>query len=225
MLRLFDLLPDVLFFIKDTQCRYTHVNQTLTQRLGIRRREDILGKSVLELYPPALSTRYILQDRRVLKGEVIDNVLELQLYPNRTTGWCLTRKQPLEDDGRIVGLIGISRDLGRPDSRHSSFAQLQDAVEYMQGHFHETIRVQTLAGKAGVSIAQLERLFKRGFQVTPQQLLTKMRIEAAMRLLLTDASIATIGQSCGFSDQSAFARQFKHTVGMTPRDYRAMAAS
>ena len=135
MLRLFDLLPDVLFFIKDTQCRYTHVNQTLTQRLGIRRREDILGKSVLELYPPALSTRYILQDRRVLKGEVIDNVLELQLYPNRTTGWCLTRKQPLEDDGRIVGLIGISRDLGRPDSRHSSFAQLQDAVEYMQGHF------------------------------------------------------------------------------------------
>ena len=44
MLRLFDLLPDVLFFIKDTQCRYTHVNQTLTQRLGIRRREDILGK-------------------------------------------------------------------------------------------------------------------------------------------------------------------------------------
>ena len=52
MLRLFDLLPDVLFFIKDTQCRYTHVNQTLTQRLGIKRREDILGKSVLELYPP-----------------------------------------------------------------------------------------------------------------------------------------------------------------------------
>ena len=68
MLRLFDLLPDVLFFIKGTQCRYTHVNKTMTQRLGIKRREDILGKSVLELYPPALSTRYILQDRRVLKG-------------------------------------------------------------------------------------------------------------------------------------------------------------
>ena len=51
------------------------------------------------------------------------------------------------------------------------------------------------------------------------------RETGAMRLLLTDASIATIGQSCGFSDQSAFARQFKHTVGMSPRDYRAMATS
>ncbi|MEG1681441.1 MAG: AraC family transcriptional regulator, partial [Stenotrophomonas sp.] len=34
-----------------------------------------------------------------------------------------------------------------------------------------------------------------------------------------------VGQACGFSDQSAFARQFKHTVGMTPRDYRALAAA
>ena len=64
MLRLFDLLPDVLFFIKDTQCRYTHVNQTLTQRLGIKRREDILGKSVLELYPPALSMKQRHRCRR-----------------------------------------------------------------------------------------------------------------------------------------------------------------
>lgn len=53
-------------------------------------------------------------------------------------------------------------------------------------------------------------------------MLTKLRIEAAMRLLHGDDSIARIGQACGFSDQSAFARQFKSTVGMTPRDYRAM---
>ena len=92
----------------------------------------------------------------------------------------------------------------------------------MQDHFHEPLRVQLLAQKSGVSVAQLERLFKRVFQLTPQQLLTKLRIDAAMRLLQTDASIAYIGQACGFSDQSAFARQFKATVGMAPRDYRAM---
>ena len=79
-----------------------------------------------------------------------------------------------------------------------------------------------LADTAGISVAQLERLFKRVFQLTPQQLLTKLRIEAAMRLLHGDTSIAEIGQLCGFSDQSAFARQFKCTVGMPPRDYRAL---
>ena len=220
---LFDPLPDVVFFVKDAQCRYVHVNQTLIQRLGLRRREDIIGKSVLELYPASLSAAYIMQDQRVLAGEVIENLLELQLYPNRVRGWCLTLKQPIRQDGRIVGLTGISRDLGQPDSQHSSFSRLQQAVSHMQGNFSDPLRVQTLADIAGVSVSQLERLFKRVFQITPQQMLTKLRIETAMRMLHGGASIAEIGQACGFSDQSAFARQFKNTVGMPPRDYRALA--
>jgi AraC-like DNA-binding protein len=28
--------------------------------------------------------------------------------------------------------------------------------------------------------------------------------------------------ACGFADQSAFARQFKATVGMTPREFRGL---
>ena len=72
-------------------------------------------------------------------------------------------------------------------------------------------------------MSQLERQFRRVFQITPQQMLTKLRIEAAMRMLHGNDSIAAIGQACGFSDQSAFARQFKATVGMPPRDYRALA--
>ena len=220
---LLDPLPDVVFFIKDSQCRYAHVNRTLVRRLGLRDRGEIIGKSVLELYPPSLSATYISQDRRVLAGESIENVLELQLYPNRRRGWCLTFKQPLRgDDGRIVGLVGISRDLGQPDSQHSSFARLQQALAHLQAQFDAPLRVHVLAGIAGVSVSQLERLFRRVFQITPQQMLTKLRIEAAMRMLHTGTSIAGIGQACGFSDQSAFARQFKCTVGMPPRDYRAM---
>lgn len=214
-----------MFFVKDAQCRYTHTNQTLIQRLGMKRREDIIGKSVLQLYPANLSSTYIAQDRRVLDGDIIENLLEVQLYPNRKRGWCLTLKRPIYKEGHIVGLIGISRDLGQPDSQHSSFCRLQLAVSHMQEHFGGPLRVQALAQIAGISIAQLERLFKGVFQLTPQQLLTKLRIETAMRLLHTETSVAEIGQICGFSDQSAFARQFKCTVGIPPRDYRAMVRS
>lgn len=188
----------------------------------MKRREDIIGKSVLQLYPPGLAHTYIVQDRRVLNGETIEDLLEVQLYTDRKRGWCLTMKQPLYEDGKIVGVIGISRDLGQPDSQHSSFSRLQLAVNHMQQHFSEPLRVQTLSNIAGVLITQLERLFKRVFQLTPQQLLTKLRIETAMRMLHTDMRIAEIGQICGFSDQSAFSRKFKSTVGVSPRDYRAM---
>ena len=60
LVRMFDPLPDVVFFIKDTECRYTHVNQTLMQRLAKKSREEIVGRSVLQLYPAHLAARYIL---------------------------------------------------------------------------------------------------------------------------------------------------------------------
>jgi AraC-like DNA-binding protein len=73
-----------------------------------------------------------------------------------------------------------------------------------------------------LSVAQLERHFHRVLQLTPQQWLSKLRIEAAMRMLHGERSIAGVGLACGFTDQSAFTRQFKATTGMTPRAYRAM---
>ncbi len=212
----------MVFFIKDTGCRYTHVNLTLLRRLGLRNREELIGRTAAQVFPERLGGTYLMQDQRVLDGEVIENQLELHLYANRAAGWCLTFKRPLMGGQAVAGLIGISRDLGMPDSRHSSFTRLQRALEHMQSNYGAPLRVQTLADIAGVSVAQLERLFKRVFQLTPQQLLTKLRIEEAMRLLHTDVNIAGIGQACGFSDQSAFARQFKATVGIPPRDYRAL---
>lgn len=222
MQALFDALPEVVFFIKDQEGRYTHCNLTLVRRLGRKQRGDVIGRTVLDVFPLPLGGSYLMQDRRVLCGEVIDNQLEVHLYPNRMPGWCLTFKRPLCRGEEVTGVVGISRDLGQPDNRHSAFERLSKVMDYMQSHFDEQIRVQSLANLAELSVAQLERHFRRVFQVTPQQLLTKLRIEAAMRLLHGEDSIANIGQQCGFADQSAFARQFRATVGMAPRDYRAL---
>lgn len=219
---LFDALPDVVFFVKDGQGRYTHLNLTLVQRLGRKQRSELLGKSTVDVFPLPLGSNYLTQDRRVLRGEVIENQLEVHLFPNRTPGWCLTFKRPLRRRNEVIGVVGISRDLGHPDSRHSAYERLHRTLKYMQVHHGENLRVGMLADLAGLSVAQLERHFRRVFQLTPIQLLTKMRIESAMRRLEGDESIAAIGQACGFADQSAFARQFKATVGMTPRDFRTL---
>jgi AraC-like DNA-binding protein len=219
---LFDVLPDVVFFIKDTAGRYTHANQTLVRRLGLKQRSEVIGKSVTELFPATMGGSYAAQDKRVLAGEVIENQLEVHIFANRVPGWCITCKRPLLVRGKVQGLIGISRDLGIPDGKHPIYARLKRVLAYMQENYAEGVRVQTLAELAGLSIAQLERHFRRVFQLTPQQVLTKLRIEAAMRLLHTEETVAAISMACGFVDQSAFARQFKATVGMSPRVYRSV---
>lgn len=50
---LLDALPDVVFFIKDTAGRYTHANLTLVRRLGLKRRDEVIGRSVTELFTAA----------------------------------------------------------------------------------------------------------------------------------------------------------------------------
>lgn len=222
LVRLFDALPDVVFFVKDTAGRYTHANLTLVKRLGLRDRAEVIGKAADELFPAFMGGGYAAQDRRVLQGEVIENQLEVHIFNNRTSGWCITFKRPLMMQGQTRGIIGVSRDLGLPDGRHPIYDRVRLVLEHMQTHCAERIRVASLAKLAGMSVAQLERHFRRVFQLTPQQMLTKLRIESAMQLLQGEDSVASISLACGFVDQSAFARQFKTTAGMTPRDYRKL---
>src|SRR5471030_2490323 len=113
--RLFDALPDVVFFAKDASGRYTHGNQTLLDRLRLTKRAQLIGRRADELFAGGLGERYREQDERVLRGgaEIVGK-LELHLYPNRAPGWCLTHKlawrEPAPSSGRrrdqIVGLVG-----------------------------------------------------------------------------------------------------------------------
>ena len=218
---LFDAIPSVLFFAKDSEGRYTHVNMTMMQRLGVKSRGEVIGKRADELYPAGMSEAYVAQDARVLGGEVIENVMELQLFANRQPGWCLTCKRPIVENGRVVGLVGISRDLGQRGGLESQYEPLRLALDYLNTHYAENVRMQTLLDITGFSLSKLERSFRKVFQMTPQQVLTRLRIQMAMHLLHGDESIASIGQACGFSDQSAFTRKFKAETGFSPRAYRA----
>lgn len=222
LVRLFDAVPDVVFFVKNREGRYTHVNLTLVRRLGLRRKAEVTGHSPSELFPAPLGTSYSQQDHQVLSGRSLDNHLEVHLFPNSSPGWCLTRKLPVRCDGKVTGLVGVSRDLRSPDPRHPVYPRLMRTLEHLSGHFAEPVRVTTLARLAGLSVAQLERHYLHVFQVTPAQMLTKLRIDAAMRLLGGTQPISAVGQACGYGDQSAFSRQFRKLTGLTPGQYRAL---
>ncbi|MTW04579.1 helix-turn-helix domain-containing protein [Duganella ginsengisoli] len=221
---LFDALPDVVFFVKDAHGRYVVVNHTLVKRCGVKTKEALLGKTSAEVFAHPYGHNYLAQDLAVLAGKGdLDDQLELHLYPNRDPGWCLTRKMPLRDaGGQIIGLAGISRDLAMEDSKNTAYHKVADAVRKIQEHFDEPLLLPDLAAIANMSVAQLERYFLRIYQLTPRQVIIKTRLEAASRMLAGDSSVAEIAVACGYSDHSAFTRQFRATVGVTPTQYRQM---
>ncbi|OYW20846.1 MAG: hypothetical protein B7Z55_06680 [Planctomycetales bacterium 12-60-4] len=68
---------------------------------------------------------------------------------------------------------------------------------------------------------QFDRRMRKVFGVTAGQWLLKLRIDFAQQQLeAADLSIADIAIRAGYSDQSAFTRQFRQATGLSPREYR-----
>lgn len=221
---LFDRLPDVVFFAKDCQGRYQQANTTLVARCGKRHKQELIGHTAAELFPGALGAVYSDQDREVVcTGIAIEDKLELHLYAGGHEGWCLTYKLPVRDaHGKVVGLVGISRDIHRPDEQHPEYARLARAIDAVRSRYGEPVQLQSLARRVGLSVSRFERLVRQIFHLTPRQLLIKTRIEAASRLLANERlTIAEVAQACGYSNHSAFTRQFRATVGLTPGAFRS----
>lgn len=219
---LFDALPDVVFFVKDAQGRYVVVNQTLVRRCGLKQKSALVGRTAAQVFPAAFGTLYQEQDRQVLSGGEIRDRLELHLYPDRDPGWCLTHKIALRDKQRnIIGLAGISRDLAMPDNAHPVYGRIAAAAHFIHAHYDQTIGLADLARITGLSASQIERYFHKIFYLTPRQMIIKARLDAASAMLAGSASVTAIALACGYHDHSAFTRQFKATVGMTPSEYRA----
>jgi len=220
---LFDCLPDLVFFIKNSRGEYTVVNETLVERCGKRKKADLIGRTPDEVFPAPLGRSYQAQDEQVLRrGEPVRDQLELHFYPNGRRGWCVTHKLPLRGrDGTVTGLFGFSRDLQAANERSEDYSQVAEAVRRIHTQYDQPLRVRDLARRAGLSVYQFDRRMRRIFRITAGQLIQKTRMEEAMRRLReTDASIADIASACGYSDQSAFTRRFRETIGMSPSEFR-----
>lgn len=221
---LFDHVPDTAFFVKDLAGRYVAVNRSLAERVGLKEPSQLVGRAVGEFFPVALAARYAAQDAAVVKtGHAIRDRLELHWYPRRRPGWCLTTKLPWRDvSGRILGLVGISRDLRAPGDSEMIPGSLAATLEYLESNFSEPVSPAGLASRAGLSPVRFARLIKRIFRITPSQLITQTRLAAASELLAeSDQAVADVALACGFYDHSAFTRAFRSATGETPSHFRS----
>jgi len=223
MERLFDHVEDIAFFIKDDEGRYLAVNQTLLTRCGITDRNDFLGKTAAQLFPPPLGDSFVEEDLTVMReARGLHGQLKRHLYPDGREDWCLTHKEPLFDNhGLVIGLMGLSRDLNVPTLPDTDLQGLSKLLDHIRENLDKPLRLEPLAASAHLSVYQLDQRIRALFQLSAGQYITKSRIDAACHALTkTSTAIANIALDCGYADQSAFTRQFKQSVGLTPGAYR-----
>jgi PAS domain S-box-containing protein len=215
-------VPHVMFCLKDLDGRYLAVNQAFADRAGRATAADIVGLNANDLFPAELAESYERQDARVIStGEALRNELELILRPDGSVGWYVTSKTLLGPTDAPFGIASVSVDLRAPADAGGANARVAEAVAYARTRSTEHTAVADLAVAAGLTVTQLERAMRRALGLSAKQLMLRLRLEEAIRRLrTTDLPVSQIATECGYYDQSAFTRQFRRVVGMSPGAYR-----
>ena len=127
---LLDSLTD-LVYVKDTRCRYLLSNAAHIRFLGAAAASDIIGKTAFDFFPAELARKYHADDTRVIETgcEIIEE-LEPSVGQDGQSKVILRTKRPLRDrQGRIVGLIGVARDVTKRVRAEESLRLMQDTLE------------------------------------------------------------------------------------------------
>ena len=107
-----------------------------------------------------------------------------------------------------------------PDIIQHPYADVIHTLTYINHHLSEKMTIMALAQNANVSINTLERHFQFMLHITPTEYIRQKRLAKAMELLSQSYNVSETCELCGFSDISAFIKQFRKTVGMTPLQYK-----
>ena len=101
-----------------------------------------------------------------------------------------------------------------------TFRRLLRARDAIHARFGEPLELAGLAREASLSPFHFLRLFRGAFGETPHQYLTRVRLEAAKRLLLGDAAVTDVCFEVGFQSLGSFSTLFARRVGAPPSAFR-----
>lgn len=112
-------------------------------------------------------------------------------------------------------------DLQQRTSVSSTFGTrnpvLVSVIETLEKSFETGVDLATVAGNIGISLRQIQRLFRHYVGISPKQYLLNLRLERARGLLSeTDMSISDIAYACGFEATNTFSKAFRRKYGVAP---------
>lgn len=129
-----DNVPDAIY-TKDIECRKTLANLADVKNMHAKSEQEVLGKNDFDFHPRELAEKFYADDLEVINsGKPLLYREEYVIGENGENKWLLTSKLPLrQDDGKIIGLIGIGRDITASKEAELRLKEYYEKIESLVG--------------------------------------------------------------------------------------------
>ena len=135
-----DNLPDCIY-VKESRGRYLIDNIAHRRLVGVESENDMIGKTVFDMFPTEMAAKFDSDDQLILQsGQLLLNREEQVTDHAGNSRWHSTTKVPLRsNDGRIIGLVGISRDITERKLFEERLQQANVQLENSKGELEKTV--------------------------------------------------------------------------------------
>ena len=124
---------DDFIYFKDRNHVFTGASQTLVTICSPAEHwTDLLGQTDYDVFPEALADSYYRLEKQVFAGLPVAHEVQPILGKDGRAGWVDNRKYPIHNqDGEIIGLFGVARDITRSVEAEQSEHKVQRALRLL----------------------------------------------------------------------------------------------
>lgn len=99
----------------------------------------------------------------------------------------------------------------------SNMQRIAEVIKLLKADFAQPMRVEDLAGQAGMSLSSFHHHFKEVTSMSPMQYQKQLRLLEARRLMLAENSDASnAAYQVGYESPSQFSREYSRMFGAPP---------
>lgn len=114
----------------------------------------------------------------------------------------------------------------RLDTMEVHSLAIRRVISTIRSRLDENISLSEMAAVAYMSRSHFNRTFRQLTGLPPRRFLSKLRVEAATRMLLnTDSSVTDICMEVGYTSLGTFIRRFSGVLGISPSKLRMLRRS
>jgi AraC family transcriptional regulator len=111
-----------------------------------------------------------------------------------------------------------------PQTEQQHRERINTVIDYLFKHINDDVSLAALSRIANYSPFHFQKIFKHITGYTPKQYIIKLRLEAALHLIVVHPhkTIYEIASDCGFSSSSVFSRAFRNFYNTSPENVRLL---